>query len=167
MATIASHLNFISGKLGENFYCLHGTEALSDFPLSVFVKKDIGLQPQLNAIIRRLFESGIVDFWRREFTMRTRGTRNATEEGVAPLTVEHILGAIVLLIGGLALGILCFTLERYVFLKSRDENITEVQKKVLVFIGKVIDGERHAYFFVNNPRGESHNFNLINFKRKR
>lgn len=65
-ATNASTLQFDSHPFKEKFYCFNENEKILQYPISMFVRRNFKLKSILNLSIRRIFESGIIELWKKK-----------------------------------------------------------------------------------------------------
>lgn len=89
------------------------------------------LLPKINSIIRQLFEFGLIERWDK--LSRTIGvnaklfTQNSDKHSnLVVLTVDHILGAILIMFIGHILAIISFIMEIYVYRQIKNRNFKQI-----------------------------------------
>lgn len=92
----------------HDIHCFPSSSNIYTFSVLMNTRQDSNLLPHINDLINRFVEHGFVSIWERR-------SQNATIvsmiERVHPLSVEHILGAVVVLGVGLTLAIMAFAIE--------------------------------------------------------
>lgn len=144
--------------LNNHIYCLDRNQRVSSQPMSIFVRKSLNITFRSNSMIRRIFESGIIKFWLRN-SIENQSTKS--EEDSYYMGVEQEIGMMTILVVGLSLSSFIFGVELVVNRFMNDDQLTGFRKDLFIFFDKLIDGQRHLYFVVENPLGRDHNFNLM------
>lgn len=127
-AAITSSVRLAVQPYNEEFYCLTNGRIPSQYPISLFVKRNNEFKNEMNIVVCRLIEAGIIDH--RFKLLATRKVRKSYGLKPITLTTEYILGAGIILAAGLCIALFVFC----------------------------IDGQRHFYILTDNPRGRSDNF---------
>lgn len=165
-AALISQYDTMSQYFTEHFYCLNEHEIIGNYPKSIFVKKTFPLKAKMNEIIRRAFESGIIEHWNKMLTKRINNVDSKDMERIGVLKFDHILGTLMLFLIGCICALLTFCVEIIVYDMIQKGNRKGYQKELLIIANKILDDKRHCYFLVDNPKGNDDNYNLALFMKK-
>lgn len=158
VAVIASKLQIAAEYKNKDLYCLSQNEQIMQYPIALFVKIENPFQLKLNKIIQNIFESGIIEHWRNE--MIRKFVTMAVDNDPVPLRMEHELGIFVILFIGFTIALMVFCFEQYIFVLTKKTNLSNRQKRIIIFIDKFLDSKRHFYVLIDNPLGKADNYDF-------
>lgn len=140
VALIVSKMHFMSTHWVHEMYCLPDSEMISIRPISMFIRNNVSDALAFDAIIQRVFESGIIEYWRSNVVQQS--SKYETSD-ITSLTLEHMSGAFVMLFIGCFVATMVFVLELFIFKRSNSTKLTRKQRRFWIIVSKGIDGERH------------------------
>lgn len=145
VALIVSKIHYTTSKYVADFYCLEDTNVFTFRPLSLFIRRNsTELKSLMNQIIRKTVESGLTEFWRKQFIQKYRS--DSSEVAVIPLKIDHVLSVFCAQGIVLCLASLVFLFEMFVFRKYRSALRRGDEKNNFLFWCKVLDSDRHWCF---------------------
>lgn len=100
-------------------FCFPHASNIYTYSVLIQTRQDFSLLPHINDIIERLVEHGLVYNWIERSQNYTSIRLNVGSTGPNPLTVNHVLGAIVVMAVGFALAILAFVVEVFLLPKMK------------------------------------------------
>lgn len=116
-------------------YCFARENNIYSYSVAMPMKIDFHLRPIINLIIRQLFEFGLIERWDKlsqaiatssvKVKVDTEGSGN-----LVVLTVPHIMGAVLILISGMALAFLLFLIERIAQMRVKKRNCFRFWKRL-------------------------------------
>lgn len=123
----------------SEIYCFKNSESLIPYPMSLRVNKNQKLI--IDNIIRRLFESGIIQKW-KVYSQR-RKDREIDKVVPFELKLEHIYAILFFFFLGAIVTIFVWIFELFIDKKVRDEP----NNRLWLCIERSLDGKRH--YFMN------------------
>lgn len=130
--------------------CFPHSNNIYTYSVLMQARGDFPLLPHINDIIDRLVEHGFIDLWNRESQNYSSVRSMQTDESPQPLTVDHVLGAIVVLAVGLGLAIIVFAIEHLIPWSCK-------KKKIFMSINRP-SGLKNRVFKEPNRRSERYQF---------
>lgn len=122
------------------------------------LKLDFELKVLIDTIIGNLFEFGLVDMWikrddaptTRALIAAARAKQRENDNGNVVVTIDHIVGALLIMSFGYILAIFAFVLEQIVYRRVRQGT----ESKFFLYLHKLFRPNRIDYlvteFSVNN-----------------
>lgn len=109
----------------RGLFCFSRENNVYAYSVAMTLKLDFELLESIDTIIANLFEFGLINMWIKwdtSPTMKTlfaaaRTKDNGNENGNVVLTIEHIIGAILIMLFGYIFAIIVFIVERVVHRK--------------------------------------------------
>lgn len=93
-------------------FCFSKSNNVYTYSVAMITKKCFHLLPQMNSIIRRVLEFGLLEKWAKDNSAATlKLIQNSDEgngDGLVVLTVAHITGAIIIMFVGYAAAFVAF-----------------------------------------------------------
>lgn len=104
-------------------YCFAKVNNVYSFSVAMMTKKYFHLLPQMNSIIRRVLEFGLLEKWAKDNSAATlkliKISNNGNENhNLVVLTVGHITGAMIIMFIGYAVALCVFVGELIVAKKT-------------------------------------------------
>lgn len=131
-------------------------------PLSIFVRKRFPWKTEINNLIRRLTEAGIIEMWRRSFFQPPNLMAEST---AVPLSVDHNLCILFLTALGLIGSILLFVAELVIFqMEKFSIHRRRRRKRFWTILHRLVDGDRHLLIFTSQALLKTEN--RRNFHKK-
>lgn len=109
-----------------NLFCFPPTSSIYTYSVVIQTREDFYLLNNMNVFIGQYVENGLIVLWYRNSLNLT--TIEEDDEQPEPLTVHHMLGAIVVLAVGLCLATLTFVVEHLNYLRKRSKNCNLIKK---------------------------------------
>lgn len=127
-------------------YCFSRSNNIYSYSIALPIKLDFHLLPQINYIIRQLFEFGLIERWNKlsqsiaSSVSISKLLKSEGEDGghLVVLTVAHITGAILILGAGLIMSFAVFILERIVYRIIRHGR----RNKFWNFVNSILDPQK-------------------------
>lgn len=121
------------------------TKNVINYPVAMLVRRDFIRLAEMNQVIRRFQESGLMQKWYKERINNVSragaaGGETQKEYAVEALLIEHMTGAIVVIVAGTALSTLTFIAELYVHAKVMKRKSNQPfwnRFHVIVFVARV------------------------------
>lgn len=113
----------------REIFCFPREQNIYSYSVAMPIKLDFHLLPNINYIIRQLFEFGLIERWDKlsqsiaknaDIKKMLISDGNGAESHLVVLTVAHIIGAILIMIFGHTLALLAFIAEQIVFRNIRN-----------------------------------------------
>lgn len=94
-------------------FCFSKINNVYSFSVAMITKKYFHLLPQLNSIIRRVLEFGLLEKWAKDNSAATlkliqSSDDGSTDDGLVVLTVGHITAAMIIMLIGYAIALIAF-----------------------------------------------------------
>lgn len=125
----------------SEMYCFSERENLREAMTALRVVHRFEFLPQVDDIIRRCFESGLILKWRKDETRQNNKLNSKRTEHRMILTVDHIGGALITLFCGLSMAMLVFAAECVAYRKIKQRNCC----RFWFYLSKVLDGRRFDF----------------------
>lgn len=97
-------------------FCFSKSKNVYSFSVAMMTKKYFHLLPQMNSIIRRVVEFGLLEKWAKDNSAATlkliqNSDIGSEGDGLVVLTVGHITGALMIMLVGYAIALCAFVGE--------------------------------------------------------
>lgn len=129
----------------SEMFCFSKRENLYTFPLMMRTAKKYNFLSQINAVIRRCIEAGLIQKWQRDSKLYATDSKQIDDRRVI-LTVAHIGGGLCLLCCGLSVALLTLTAECVAYRKMKQENC----HIFWLLLSQCVDGRRFYFPFRRN-----------------
>lgn len=125
-------------------FCFSKADNVYTFSVAMITKKYFHLLPQMNSVIRRVSEFGLLEKWAKDNSAATlkliqNSDDGSTDNGLVVLTVGHITGAIIIMCVGYAGALCAFIFELIVAKKLK----LSTHKSFWSFWDKVFDTRQY------------------------
>lgn len=127
-------------------FCFSKANNVYSFSVAMMTKKYFHLLPQMNSIIRRVLEFGLLEKWAKDNSAATLKLIQNSENGsddddeLVVLTVGHITGALIIMFLGYAVAFCAFIGEIIV---AKKLSISSANKWFWSFWDKVFDTKQY------------------------
>lgn len=133
LAVAASRLHALNTPVisQKELFCFARSANIYSYSIAMPIKLDFHLLPQINQIIRQLFEFGLIERWRTlsQAIASNAATLKMLREGgggagspLVVLTVAHIMGAILIMFFGHFVALIAFLVEHITHRKIKSGN---------------------------------------------
>lgn len=129
-------------KWKNTVYCTEDSQLSFGLYITMFGQMQIFEKYNLDDVIQRLVESGILNFWRSKM-LSTRNTDYEFED--TPLSIAHISSSFLIIFGGGIMSLSIFVIECVVYVQCHSDKLSDQQKRKWIFFSKIIDDQRYFY----------------------
>lgn len=127
----------------SNVFCFNKLENIASYPIALYMQKDFYLKKQVDNIIRKIFDAGLVEKWLQDSCIEKYESRYYPPD---QLSVAYIGAALVFFLGvGSLFSISTFIAEKLVSWKMKQP----ARHKIWIYLEQFFDGKRH--YFKNLP----------------
>nr|QGW45458.1 ionotropic receptor 87a [Bradysia odoriphaga] len=129
----------------SDIFCFAKADNIYTFSVAMMTKKYYHLLPQMNSIIRRVSEFGLLEKWAKDNSAATleliqsSDSGNDDDDGLVVLTVGHITGALMIMFLGYAVAVCAFVGEIIVAKQISSSR----RKSCWLFWDKVFDNKQY------------------------
>lgn len=122
----------------SEIYCFPRSENIHILPVVLRLALKYEFLSEINVIIRRSLEAGLVEKWQRDSSLYQNDPKRVNDRKII-LSVDHIGGALLALISGLSMASLTFIAECITFSRTNQRNCNWFW----LLVSKAIDGRRY------------------------
>lgn len=121
-------------------YCFSHKENFREYPIALAMHRKYEFLPQINVVVRRIVEAGLIAKWHRDFSKYWNDAKRIDDHRVI-LTIDHIGGGLFALLFGIGIASLVLIVECITFRKTEQIDC----HPFWLFLSKVVDGRRFYF----------------------
>lgn len=121
----------------SEFYCFSRDENIHILPITLLIMPKYEFQAEVNAIIRRSLEAGLIEKWQRDSSSYRNYSFEKDDRKII-LSVVHIAAALFVLFCGLCLASLTLITECVAFHRTKQADCN----RFWIFVAKTVEGRR-------------------------